>query len=112
MHRALPVQVRQWIALSMGNRNHRRVRVKIVQRNQVRNIKATMEGAYVNVLLTRADGKVQVIGMEVDEIEFIFSLQDLFEQNEVMRHLINAISGEAERLRAARYQFRRSHGIA
>ena len=49
-------------------------------RNQIWNVEAPVERGELRKVLAAAHREVQVIDMKVDDIEIIFSLQDLFDE--------------------------------
>ena len=63
-------------------------------------------------LLTATDGKVQIVNVKMDDIEFRGPLEYMFKHDKVVRQLIYAVLVEAQRTPACRNEPGLGYGIA
>src|SRR6185437_8439037 len=112
MHGSLPTKVGQGCALSVRNGDDRHPTINIVERCQIWNIKASVEGGYVCIGLPRTDRKMQVVDMKVDEIKLIFFLEHLLELNHVAGNGIYGSGREPESFGAAGNQPGSGQGLS
>ena len=84
IHRADPVHPRQWLTLRIGDRYQRHLTEFLVQRAQVRNIQAAVQGCKSRPEVTPDQWKMQVVGMEVNDVELPGILEDPFQHPHIM----------------------------
>ena len=109
---ALPVGPRQGFALIVGNGNQRDGRVVPVYHLDFRKVQAPVKRRQVSVPLPHGNGKVQVIYVKMNDVEFARPAADLLQHHEMISELISTPMVEAQRARTTSDQLGLSSRIA
>jgi hypothetical protein len=96
-----PVRAGQRGALGVGDGHDRHVAELAVQRLQVGDVEATVEGRQLRHRRSPRQRKVLVVHVKVDRVEFTGALRNVFQHQDVMRRLVDAVLVEPERTPAA-----------
>src|SRR5438445_9935600 len=81
---ALPVGPRQGSALIVGNGNQRDGRVVPVYHLDFWKVEASVKRRQVRVPLPHGNGKVQVIDVKMNDVEFVRTAADLLQHHEMI----------------------------
>src|SRR5436305_8349333 len=99
MNCCLPVRPRQWLPLSIRDRDQRHVAKFTVQRNQIRNVEAPMQRCNLRYRLPPAQWKMHVIQMKMNDVEIGRAGENTFEHDQVVGQLVVAMLIESQRPR-------------
>src|SRR6476646_1039862 len=96
--RFLPTGPAQRRALRVGNRDQRDFLIAPIERYEILNIEAAMQGRHVRSRMSAKNGKVKIVDVEMDYVERIRFGQDLIQLHEMKRQRFAPLPGEPERL--------------
>ena len=91
-----PVQVRQGLALGVGDGHHRLVRVLAVEGHEVGDVQAAVQGGEAQRLVAAGERVVDVVVVEVDDVELVQAAEHLLELPHHVRELVQAPPVEAQ----------------
>ena len=93
------VGLRQWLALGIGDRNHRHVGEDVIERLKLGQIEPTMQGRHERHAAPLQDGVADIVDVAVNDVELVGALRQLLEHHHVDGQRIAQRLVEAQRAR-------------
>jgi len=111
MNGGRPPRVGQRLSLGVRDGDHRYIAEFSIQRAQLVEIEPSVQSGHVRALDPADDGEVELRDVEVDDIELVGALSDLFQHEHMRGQGVFTICVQTERSAADRYELGRRPGI-
>ena len=96
VHGSLPIQIGQGLALGIRDRHHGDIRIRIVNRYEVRNIKTPMQCGDMQIVFANTHWIMQVVKVEMNQVKVILSLGHFLQHGHMVSQMVDAATVQSQ----------------